>query len=41
VDHAGEVSRVIPPERAIGCVVFAGMELAEPGVVRAPESPAA
>jgi 2-dehydropantoate 2-reductase len=33
VDPGGEVSRVIPPERAIGCVVFAGTELAEPGVV--------
>ena len=33
VDPDGEVSRVIPPERAIGCVVFAGTELAEPGVV--------
>jgi 2-dehydropantoate 2-reductase len=33
VDRGGEVSRVIPPERAVGCVVFAGTELAEPGVV--------
>lgn len=33
VDPDGEVSRVIPPERAIGCVAFAGTELAEPGVV--------
>jgi 2-dehydropantoate 2-reductase len=33
VDPGGAVSRVIPPERAIGCVVFAGTELAEPGVV--------
>jgi 2-dehydropantoate 2-reductase len=33
VDPDGEVSRVIPPERAIGCVVFAGTELAEPGVI--------
>jgi 2-dehydropantoate 2-reductase len=33
VDPDGEVSRVIPPDRAIGCVVFAGTELAEPGVV--------
>jgi 2-dehydropantoate 2-reductase len=33
VDPGGEVSRVIPAERAIGCVVFAGTELAEPGVV--------
>jgi 2-dehydropantoate 2-reductase len=34
VDPDGEVSSVIPPERAIGCVVFAGTELAEPGVVQ-------
>jgi 2-dehydropantoate 2-reductase len=34
VDPDGEVSRVIPPERAIGCVVFAGTELSEPGVVQ-------
>ena len=34
VDPDGEVSRVIPPERAIGCVVFAGTELAAPGVVQ-------
>jgi 2-dehydropantoate 2-reductase len=34
VDPGGAVSRVIPPERAIGCVVYAGTELAEPGVVR-------
>jgi 2-dehydropantoate 2-reductase len=34
VDPGGELSRVIPPERAIGCVVFAGTELAEPGVVQ-------
>jgi 2-dehydropantoate 2-reductase len=33
VDPGGELSRVIPPERAIGCVVFAGTVLAEPGVV--------
>jgi 2-dehydropantoate 2-reductase len=33
VDPDGKVSRVIPPERAIGCVVFVGTELAEPGVV--------
>src|SRR5918992_1590771 len=33
VDPGGKVSRVIPPERAIGCVVYAGTELAEPGVV--------
>jgi 2-dehydropantoate 2-reductase len=34
VDPAGEVSRVIAPERAIGCVVYAGTELEAPGVVR-------
>ena len=34
VDPDGAVSRVIPPERAIGCVVYAGTELAEPGVVQ-------
>jgi 2-dehydropantoate 2-reductase len=34
VDPEGAVSRVIPPERAIGCVVYAGTELEAPGVVR-------
>jgi 2-dehydropantoate 2-reductase len=34
VDPGGAVSRVIPPERAIGCVAFPGTELAEPGVVQ-------
>ncbi|HEY2317464.1 MAG TPA: 2-dehydropantoate 2-reductase [Solirubrobacteraceae bacterium] len=34
VDPGGTVSRVIPPERAIGCVVYAGTELEAPGVVR-------
>jgi 2-dehydropantoate 2-reductase len=33
VDPGGSVSAVIPPERAIGCVVYAGTELGEPGVV--------
>jgi 2-dehydropantoate 2-reductase len=33
VDPGGAVSRVIPPERAIGCVSYPGTELAEPGVV--------
>jgi len=33
VDPGGAVSRVIPPERAIGCVAWPGTELAEPGVV--------
>jgi 2-dehydropantoate 2-reductase len=34
VDPAGAVTRVIAPERAIGCVVYAGTELEAPGVVR-------
>jgi 2-dehydropantoate 2-reductase len=34
VDPDGAVSGVIPPERAIGCVVYAGTELEAPGVVR-------
>ena len=33
MDPGGAVSRVIAPERAIGCVVYAGTELGEPGVV--------
>jgi 2-dehydropantoate 2-reductase len=34
VDPGGAVTRTIPPERAIGCVVYAGTELEAPGVVR-------
>jgi 2-dehydropantoate 2-reductase len=34
VDPGGAVSRVIPPERAIGCVAWPGTALAEPGVVQ-------
>jgi len=34
VDPAGAVSEVIPPERAIGCVVYSSTELEAPGVVR-------
>jgi 2-dehydropantoate 2-reductase len=34
VDPDGAVSRVIAPERAIGCVVYAGTELEGPGIVR-------
>lgn len=34
VDPDGAVSAVVAPERAIGCVVYPGTELAEPGVVR-------
>ncbi len=34
VDPGGEVTNVMPPERAIGCVVYASTELEKPGVVR-------
>ena len=34
VDPGGAVTKTIPPERAIGCVVYAGTELEKPGVVR-------
>jgi 2-dehydropantoate 2-reductase len=34
VDPGGCVTKTIPPERAIGCVVYAGTELEAPGVVR-------
>ncbi|MGI5122225.1 2-dehydropantoate 2-reductase [Marinactinospora thermotolerans] len=34
VDPDGAVSRAIPVERAIGCVVYAATEIAAPGVVR-------
>lgn len=34
VDPGGAVTAVIAPERAIGCVVYPGTELIEPGVVR-------
>lgn len=34
VDPDGSVSAVIPPERAIGCVVYCSTELERPGVVR-------
>lgn len=34
VDPGGAVSRVIPPRRAIGCVVYSSTELEGPGVVR-------
>ncbi len=33
VDPQGAVTEVMPPERAIGCVVYAATELQEPGVV--------
>lgn len=34
VDPGGAVSAVLPPERAIGCVVYAATQLQGPGVVR-------
>ncbi len=34
VDPEGAVSKVIPPERAIGCVAYPATELSEPGVVQ-------
>lgn len=34
VDPGGSVSRVIPPERAIGCVVYCSTEIEAPGVIR-------
>ncbi|MBV2366837.1 2-dehydropantoate 2-reductase [Streptomonospora nanhaiensis] len=34
VDPGGAVSRAIPVERAIGCVVYAATEIAAPGVIR-------
>jgi 2-dehydropantoate 2-reductase len=34
VDPGGAVSTVIPPDRAIGCVVYSSTELEAPGVVR-------
>jgi 2-dehydropantoate 2-reductase len=34
VDPGGAVSAAIPPERAIGCVVYSSTELEAPGVVR-------
>jgi hypothetical protein len=34
VDPGGAVSATLPPERAIGCVVYAATEFAAPGAVR-------
>jgi 2-dehydropantoate 2-reductase len=34
VDPEGAVTRVIPPHRALGCVVYSSTELEGPGVVR-------
>lgn len=33
VDPDGALSRALPPERALGCVVYMGASVAEPGVV--------
>ncbi len=33
VDPGGEVSRLLPPERAIGCIVYPAAEVVEPGVI--------
>ena len=34
VDHGGEVSRLLAPERAIGCIVYPAADVPEPGVVQ-------
>ena len=34
VDSEGQLARLIPPERVIGCVVYPASELVAPGVVR-------
>jgi 2-dehydropantoate 2-reductase len=34
LDPDGAISRVIAPERVIGCIVFPSAEIAEPGVIR-------
>jgi 2-dehydropantoate 2-reductase len=34
VDPGGAVSATLPPERAIGCVVYAATEIEAPGVIR-------
>jgi 2-dehydropantoate 2-reductase len=34
VDPGGATSAVLPPERAIGCVVYAATEIESPGVIR-------
>jgi 2-dehydropantoate 2-reductase len=33
VDPGGEVSRLLPPARAIGCIVYPAAEVPEPGVI--------
>jgi len=34
VDHGGEVSRLLAPERAIGCIVYPAADVPEPGVIQ-------
>jgi len=34
VDPAGVISRTIPPESVVGCVVYCSTEITEPGVIR-------
>ena len=34
LDPGGTITRVIGPERVIGCIVFPSAEIAEPGVIR-------
>jgi 2-dehydropantoate 2-reductase len=34
VDPNGELSRKLPPERCLGCVVYPAAEIVEPGVIR-------
>lgn len=34
IDPGGAVSRVLPPQRAIGCVVYCATEIEQPGVIR-------
>jgi 2-dehydropantoate 2-reductase len=33
VDPGGEVSRLLPPERAVGCIVYPAAEVSAPGVI--------
>jgi 2-dehydropantoate 2-reductase len=34
VDPDGEVGRLLPPERVLGCIIYPAAEVAEPGVIR-------
>jgi len=34
VDQSGEVSRLLAPERAIGCIVYPAADVPEPGVIQ-------